>query len=503
MNNYYFFELALFLAFCIRIIPSFIMAKIKKPSLYADELVHISEEKIYKHQKDDPEYQKKHFFFRTSQGYPIFLHSIIYFFHKRYSLYVHRLVGLFFSVLFPIVYLLINLSLGSEVNKTLLITIYLLLSFASFGLFIRNHYSFSVRTFADFLLYTIVFLYTMAQDSSIMLYSIILILLVIVWFSSEFGIQTIVFLGIVLLVLFDDNIFLKLVLFSLILAVIINPKRIYDIFTHKLFHWIWYVRNAINYLLKKEEVKHKGLIGIYVKVASNIYVQMLFQFIPFFPIFLYVVFTQEYSNFGRDEQIILSLGFISIITILKYFLFLGPSARYFFYALPLVYGILYDYSLELFLILFIFEAIFSTLFAILILKKDYDTNKEKSEKIVHLYEVMNNIDKNGNIVLSDPIRLCEMYSGLSYKLKAQYIDFFGADLNLKSLEFFETYYKNYPNLNLNIDLGELIEEYHITHIVLDRVFSLNINNYTKSELLSIVCENDSFIVMSIKSNKKS
>ena len=332
----------LIISFLIRVFFTFYKNNHNVDSYTADENGHLAHERLLS-EPDLKNYLKKRFYNRTTIGYPYLMHKINNFLFKNdFSLQKRRtLVGIY-SLLFPIIFLAVGVNYY-PVDSVVFATIALLVSLSTFGLFIMNYRSYTGRPLADFLIWSGYFFIILNYNTHADIYYILAIFAFsLVWLSSTFGVQSIILTSILWSIISRSTLPLEVLFLSFILALIFSKKMLIDILNHKIFHWIRYARNQ-DFLYKSQKVEVKSLKDFYHRIVlSHISINKLFQFCPFFVIFLFVAI-MHFDNYYFENSFIISTAIISILTIIKPFAFLGPSYRYISYALPFIWIEMYQF----------------------------------------------------------------------------------------------------------------------------------------------------------------
>lgn len=245
----------LLLAFAIRVYTTFCCNDFSPTSFTSDENGHLAHERLLAQGANLKTYLTDHLYNRTTIGYPnLFHHMARLLFKEDYSLVKRRYLSGFFSMLFPILFFLLGINFYSY-DVVAFTTIALLLSLATFGLFVRQYKAYTGRSLADFILmsgYLFVVLYYQTQD--IAFYILAVFSFSLVWFSSEFGMQSIMLTPILWAILSGSTLPLEISILSIILALIFSKQKILDNLNHKFFHWIWYFRNQ-SFLHEKKDIK--------------------------------------------------------------------------------------------------------------------------------------------------------------------------------------------------------------------------------------------------------
>lgn len=488
------------ISFFIRIFFTFYRNNFKIKSVSADENGHLAHERLLSKGKNLKKYLKEHLYNRTFIGYPNLFHHISRFlFRKNYNIIRRRYLSGLFSILFPLVFFIVGKEYF-DYELVVYVTIALLLSLLTFGLFIRQYKAYTARSLADFLLltgYLSIVLYF--KTNEYLFYLLAVFMFSLVWFSSEFGIQSIILTPILWSTLSGNTLPIEISLTSLIVALLFSRQKILNIFNHKFFHWLWYFRNS-SWLYNENKTKITDIKSFYKKITSNIIVGKLFQFIPFLPIFMfYAIYDFNHNQFVNS--FILSTFIIAILTTTRMFSFIGPGYRYLLYASPFLWMILYENNKDLALILISLEIFISIFLASRVVIK-LNIKEVKKNKKDELDKVLRIIDKKKNIILLSPVQLNQAFFSRTNKIKAKYVSIWDNDFNLNALLFFEKYMKRYPYINNSYkDLISMANAVNANMLVID--LSMTKHYYSKSFIkmikkLPIIYQSENFLVTRLK-----
>ena len=491
----------LIIAFIIRVCFTFYNNKYPILSNTADENTHLAQERLLAQGKNLKIYLKKHTYNRTFNGYPDLFHRIAnFFFQNDYSLLKRRYLSGFFSIIFPVFFFFIGIKYYNFDTVTF-VTIAILLGLNFFGLFLRQYKTYNPRSFADFMLmngYLFVILYFQTDES--LFYILAVFSFSLMWFASEFGIQSIILTSILWSILSRTTLPLEISTLSLIAALLFSKKKVLDNLNHKLFHWLWYTRNS-SWLYNKHKIKITNLKSFYNKITSNIIVGKLLQFVPFLPVFIfYAVYDFNQNQFVNS--FILSAFIIAILTITKTFSFLGPSFRYLLYAAPFMWMILYENNKDLALILISLEVIVSMFLASIHMIKLKSVSTElKKNKFDEIDKVLRIIDKKKNTILLSPVKLDQVFFTKTNKIKAKYVSIWDNDFNLNALLFFEKHMKNYPYINDSYkDLIRMKKEVSANIFVIDKLSSSGFYSKNFFKMLSkhsVLYQSERFLIVKL------
>jgi hypothetical protein len=496
-----FLTIKLIISFLIRIFFTFHRNNFRIKSTTADENGHLAHERLLAQGRNLKRYLKEHLFNRTFIGYPILFHQISSFLFKDYNIIKRRYLSGFFSILFPIVFFFVGKEYF-EYEVVAFVTIALLLSLLTFGLFIKQYKAYTARSFADFLLltgYLSIVLYFKTDEY--LFYFLAIFVFSLVWFSSEFGIQSILLTSILWSIFSKNTLPIEISSLSLIVALLLSRKKILNILNHKFFHWLWYFRNS-SWLYYKNKIKVTDLKSFYYKITSNIIVGKLLQFVPFLPVFIFY----SVYNFNENQFVnsfILSTFIIAILTTTKTFSFIGPSYRYLLYSSPFLWMLLYESNKDLALILIFLEVLLSLIIATAIFTK-LDIKTLNKSKYNELDKVLSIIDKKKNTILLSPVTLNQVFFSRSNNIKGKYISIWDNDFNLYALNFFEKYMKIYPYLNNNYnDLLKMAKETNSNTLVIDKIYTKDIYGYNYIKRLKknkILYESNKFLIIKFNFN---
>ena len=489
----------LIISFFIRIFFTFYHNNFNIKSSSADENGHLAHERLLAQGKNLKRYLKEHLFNRTFIGYPILFHQISSFLFKDYNIIKRRYLSGLFSILFPLLFFFVGKEYY-EYEIVVYVTIALLLSLLTFGLFIRQYKAYTARSWADFLLltgYLSIVLYF--QTNEYLFYIIAVLIFSLVWFSSEFGIQSIILTSILWSTLSGNTLPIEVSFLSLILALLISKQKVINILNHKFFHWLWYFRNS-SWLYNENKTRITDIKSFYKKITSNIIVGKLLQFIPFLPIFIfYAIYDFNQNQFVNS--FILSTFIIAILTTTRMFSFIGPGYRYLLYASPFFWMLLYDNNKDLALILISLEILISLIMASRVMI-NLDTAGVKKNKHDELDKVLKIIDKKKNIILLSPVQLNQAFFSRTNKIKAKYVSIWDNDFNLNALLFFEKYMRHYPHINDSYkDLISMANDVNANVLVID--LSMTKHFYSKNFIkiikkLPIIYQSENFLVIKLK-----
>ncbi len=337
-----YFVIFLIISFLIRFMFTFFNNKRPTYSYTSDENGHLAHERLLSQKDNLSNYLKEHLFNRTSIGYPTLFHSIAHILFKDdYSITKRRYLSGFFSILFPIIFFLIGINFF-DYEATIIASIALLLSLSTFGDFIMQYKSYTARSLADLILFSgYLFIILFYQTNDFIFYFLSIFCFTLVWFSSEFGMQSIIFTSIFWAVISKNTLPLEIVIISIIVASLFFRKKLKSNLGHKIFHWVWYFRNQVSILHKKETLNMFSLKSIYKYINSKIFIGKFLQYIPYSILFVYISIVNFEENIFINSFII-STFIIGIFTTTKFFSFLGPGFRYMLFALPYMWIMLYQ-----------------------------------------------------------------------------------------------------------------------------------------------------------------
>ncbi|RXK07205.1 hypothetical protein [Halarcobacter bivalviorum] len=479
--------------------------KIERTSaLYTDELGHLEvEEDISKTCKIKDENKEKQildkqYYYVKSINYPSLYHRLIIFLIPSASLKFKRRLSNFFGILMMILFTFLFYN-DFQVSTLLLVSSFMLVSLTSFGFFAKSWSTYSERAFADFIIFSsfmLMFLY-LYENNIYYLYSS-LFPLSLIWFSSKFGRQAIIFIPLVYLIISGDNSLLLIVAVSFFIALLVDNKTLLNSLEGQFGHLYWYSRNS-NWLKNDRKLSFDSLKNVYLSITSLPTVNMLLQFIPIFPILLVFIFLE-----GNENHILLLLSsmLVSVVTTLKYFLFIGPSYRYTYYFLPLIMAIFIE---EYFLIAF-FYVLFEFLISIFLGYKIL-TNKNEKEYSKSYEEYKNifiQLDIRNKNILTSPIRLADVpKDGILNKFYTSQYQTSDPDI----INSFEKYMQTYPYIiNKKEKLDEMVSKYNFEIFIIDKIITDSF--YKKDGAYSefvydkeVLYESNRFLVVNLKNEK--
>ncbi|MFY9085530.1 hypothetical protein [Aliarcobacter cryaerophilus] len=497
-----YFVIFLIVSFLIRFIFTFFNNKRPTYSYTSDENGHLAHERLLSQKDNLYVYLKEHLFNRTSIGYPTLFHSIAHILFKDdYSISKRRYLSGFFSILFPIIFFLIGINFF-DYEATIIASIALLLSLSTFGDFIMQYKSYTARNLADLILFLgYLFIILFYQTNDFIFYFLSIFCFTLVWFSSEFGMQSIIFTSIFWAVISKNTLPIEIVIISIIVASLFFRKKLKSNIGHKIFHWVWYFRNQISILHKKETLDMFSLKSIYKYINSKIFIGKFLQYIPYSILFVYISIVNFEENIFINSFII-STFIIGIFTTTKFFSFLGPGFRYMLFALPYMWIILYQEYSTLAVILLVIECLLSIVYAILVLRELYKpgTNVDYNE----LDLILEKIDYENNIILLSPVMLNQSFFSRTNNIRAKYYSIWDNDFEPYYLYLHETYMPDYPFL-----INDYLKLCELKNIISANIFVLNLkvtSKYYSEEFISMLKTNkilyfsDNFLVIEFSSN---
>jgi hypothetical protein len=494
------YQLIVILAFLIRLSFTFLFNKSKQASHTSDEVGHQAHEILIRKKKRDDSYLKTHFINRDQIGYPSLFHEIVVkLFGKRNDVVLRRYLSGFFSMLFPLIFLIFGKLIFTQ-KEVYFGLLSLLLSLSCFGLFLRQYKAYTARSFADFLLFSgffFVILYTTTSNIYFMLIAIVLFSMV--WFSSEFGIQLLILIPILWSIISQNPMPFVALIGSLCLALLINRKKIMHILNHKFLHWIWYYRNQDIVLKKNNYLANTSYFKkLYQKLTSNIIIDKVLQFIPFLLIF-FILSIANYSINPVINGFIIACCVFSFLTATNKFKFLGPGFRYSLFAIPYMW-ILFFKDFEVMSQLFLgIEIILALIFSLLVMRDLTSINNNKSD--LELEEIKKWIaltDSKYDIILTSPITLVNIILIINKDIKSRYFTFFDNTFNPYYLDLYEKHIE-YPKLCLESDLMQSLEKkLNANCIIIDKRFHFSDEELIKLDklrtLYKCITESKSYIV---------
>ncbi|MFA7090235.1 MAG: hypothetical protein WC149_00120 [Arcobacteraceae bacterium] len=485
-------------AFLVRIVMTFWNNNRPTYSFTSDENGHLAHERLLAQKNNLTQYLTKHLFNRTSIGYPnLFHHVARILFKEDYDIVKRRYLSGFFSVLFPILFFLIGINYYNY-DTVAFVTIALLLSLATFGDFISQYKSYTGRSLADFILlcgYFFIVLYVQTND--IIYYLLAIFFFSLVWFSSEFGIQSIVLTSILWSTFSKNTVPLEILILSVLVATIISKEKVQSNVGHKIFHWIWYFRNQA-FLHEKIKLDLKSLIGIYKAINSNVFLGKFLQYIPFVFLFVYIA-VSTYDKNSFLSSLIVSTFIIALLSTNKFFSFLGPGFRYMLYVIPFMWILLYETYQNLSWYLLLIESLLSSIYAFLVIRELY--KNKNTINYSELDQILEKIDKEGNIILMTPTILNQSFFSRTNNIQAKYFSIWDNDFNPYYLHLHETYMTRYPFLTN--DLNKLHElKYEVAANILVINLSITKGYYSEEFLNEIRRKNilyisDNFLVVDL------
>lgn len=453
------------LAFVIRV--SLFFYKIERePDFYSDELTHIGIEKIFiisNNKSNISDYLKKHFYFTSYIGYPTLYHQIIHKISSNYGLKIRRRLSNFFGLLVPFSFIIIFFN-NFDITTLLFVGCYMLVSLNSFGLFGKMYVSYTERPFVDFIVFlAFAFFYKYLLTNQLIFLLLSIIPLSIIWFSSKFGIQAIVFISLVYTVISEDNSLFLVVLLSYIIGLLVNKERFLNVQKSHFGHLLWYARNS-GWLDLKIKLNGFNMKNLYLYITSFHLFGKLLQFIPMF-IFILLFLLIESSN-ETLNYFILSAFIVSIFTAFKPFLFIGPSYRYSWYFLPFALSSFYE-AYPIFSIIFLIIEMILSIFIF------YNIMHNKSDNIYAEYcKMLSSIQLKQKNILFSPIRIADMHLAITNKLESKLFAFWNFGVNLDAILSYEKYMPKYPYITNNtLKLKNLTEEYDLDIFVIDKILT--------------------------------
>ena len=459
----HFYLLAYIICFgVLRIIVSKSLLR-REISFYSDEMAHSALTNIIKSKKHHKDYFKRIFFNSPALGYPTFLHSLLISLGLDGKVYVKRLFSMIISFLSPVIFFLIFQN-TFPMESIMLSIAYLLFSLAHFGFNGITTVSFTPRPFADFLLLCFYSLFVV--NIEIMNYGIVFLLVliaVIIFFTSKFGIQSIILTSLLYSLLTFDFIIIYIIAFAYLIAVLVNFRRLKEINSAHFYHLSWYFKNY-KWAFPKMKINFSDKRKFYDSILKNPPLGMLLQFIPTFPIMIALIF---YSDIDFViKALFLSTSLISVLTIIRPFVAIGPSFRYSHIVYPFM--ILYVLSSNPELTnLIIYWIIAESILSFAIFYMLYFNKKEKHDLKSEYLKIIDSFEfKNKNIATS-PTRISLAHFGVKDSLDIRFFDtaFFSKD----GVKTFEKYLDVYPFLTTKKEIIiDFIHRFDIDYIILDK-----------------------------------
>lgn len=495
-----YYQLIILFAFLIRLSFTFLLNKSKQASHTSDEVGHQAHKILIRKSKKDSSFLKTHFVNRDYIGYPSLFHEIIIkIFGKHRDIVLRRYLSGFFSILFPLVFLVFGEQIFTQ-KEVYFGLLSLLLSLSCFGLFLRQYKAYTARSFADFILFSgFFFVILHTTTSNIYFILIAIVLFSMVWFSSEFGIQVLILIPILWSIISQNPIPFVALIGSLCLALLINRKKVMDILNHKFLHWIWYYRNQ-DIVLKQNSylAKTSYLKKLYQKFTSKIIIAKVLQFMPFLPVF-FILSIVNYSINPVINGFIIACCIFSLLTATNKFKFLGPGFRYSLFAIPYMW-ILFFKDFEVMSQLFLgIEIILALIFSVLVMRDLTSINKKSSDlESEEIKKWITLTDKKYDIILTSPVSLVDIILVINKDIKSRYFTFFDNTFDPYFLNLYEKHIE-YPKLRLDSDLIQSLEEkMNANSIIIDKRFHSCNEELIKIDrlkaLYKCVMESENYIV---------
>lgn len=430
----------------------------RRPDFYSDEVAHSTILKL--------SYEKKKlesFFLVKSLNYPVFYHKIIRLIFKHFSFPKVRNLSVLASVLFIVInFFFFFIFSDIKVDFLFLVSLYFISSLSFFGFLGITFYSFSERPFADLILYCFLLSMYTTEILNLNLNYLIIILMVLIIFSSKFGLQLIFFFSIFSAVLFQEFNCMLCLIISIIMSFLINKKRFVNILIGHYCHLKWYLKNY-KWLEEKPKLGKSSIINIYKKLSSNVIFGKLLLYTPFFPLYLYILI----DIWDIGGKLFFPLFILSLITIVGKFKSLGPSYRYSYLAVPIILLIYLTQNPNHFPII-LFCLFFEGLASIFIFHIRYIKSNLKTEDVGKEIEtLLKNVDLNHKNILTSPVRIA---LSINNYLDFNNTKFYGfLSLNKTLLELHNKYLDKFPFMTTKKDnLQELISDLKIDTFIIDK-----------------------------------
>lgn len=314
----------------------------KNRMLYSDETAHLAYEEMHRRNRQARPFYTSFTLERGNgcMGYP----TLYQWFNSRIlqpdAMNVRRIMTHMWPILGAFIFLLIGrLGFGYTLEACLLGVLAGLGGVAPFSatLFIIS-YRYTERSFADLLVFISFVSVCAFVDTGVTIYGGISLLAMLgIWFSSNFGMQALVFVSLVWVLLFAQWLPLSLVVLSYLVALAVNPPLMLEITRQKIAHSLWYARHnrRIESIAPVKEEALNSLKAILKEAYKRPFLGLFLCSFPLLPYFIYVMHGVSLQQ--AAPQFILSAFIVAFITSLKRFSFVGPAYRYATPALPLLW----------------------------------------------------------------------------------------------------------------------------------------------------------------------
>ena len=432
-------------------------------SFYSDEMAHSALINIIKSKKCHKNYFKRIFFNSPALGYPTFLHSLLISLGLDRKVYVKRLFSMIISFLSPVIFFLIFQNTFPKESIMLSIA-YLLFSLAHFGFNGITTVSFTPRPFADFLLlcFYSLFVINIKTMNYGILFSLVLIA-VIIFFTSKFGTQSMVLTSLLYSILTFDFINIYIIALAYVIAVLVNFRRLKEINSAHFYHLSWYFKNY-KWAFPKTKINFSDKRKFYDSIMANPFLGKFMLFLPTFPVMIILIF---YSDIDFPiKALFLSTCLISLVTVIRPFIAIGPSFRYSHILYPLMILYILTSNPEMF-DLFIYWIVIESILSFAIFYLLYFNKQEKHSLTKEYLKIYNSLDLANKNVATSPTRISLVHFGVKNTTD---IRFFDTEYFLKDgLKNIIKYLDQYPFLTTKKEVfKQLISEFDIDYIILDK-----------------------------------
>lgn len=451
------------------------------PHVGGDELAHLSY--INNYRKQCFPYALDH----RPQAHHLF-NLIMSLVPEEKTLHAGRIINLLFVLAFylPVMF---YLSLSLQWPIAMFAIAFSMLSPWGVGLNVARLATCTERAWSDFFFVLGLFLFLICEEHGLTSIFLSALSWAFIWPSSSFNRQSAIFISLAYWLLSGDGSLLGIAIYSYLIAVICFGPVINRQVINQARHMRWYFENRRFLLYRDHLIEASSPSGLRSakRIITGIVSDKLLFFSPFF-LFYSLLFLFHFEEDQKSTFIVMSALAVTLCTAIGPSRILGPSARYWSFVQPLVYGILLSSS-QVFVFALLVETIVSMYLSKLKIRsllagKEHDARINVGRLVAEL----NQFFANNEIVLFSNMKLASSINSSSI---APLFKTVGIGFERYNSIFLSKYVRQYPYLS--IELISSLDECEVSALVFEKQ-DKNVDHETNLWIFEkVICVED-FVV---------
>ena len=439
---------------------------IRRPvTMYSDEPVHLSTVRMHQLKSKNP------YMF----AYQMVRHAL----HRKIMLLVGegniilkgRIVN-FVAIIVHCIAMILFLSRYYEFGTAAAATAWWMLCGWGLGPHVLRLANFTERAIGDVLLFLGFAVFTLAEGQPLIVQiGATAAFWSLLWHSSKFGVQALIFVGLMLFIMIGNWQMLLSIAASFILSLAIFGKEVWLQLTDQLAHLRWYARYG-HFFLTAHGNKLSGVWGRRIeRLYNSVLSRHLLLYLPLcLPVVIaWLIISPPDGSLLRTEALAcLAVGAITVIGRLAV---TGPGGRYIYILLPVIFADLLAHAPTLAYGFLAADAVYGTAAGILFAWWDRRRRPDWADALEDLRGVVEPIARLSINVCTDPLRISEMIFAATEQVNCKLPNFGFQNGNM---EFVVRFYPRYPNLTSDgADITRLVNDHEINAFVFDKASSPN------------------------------